>query len=97
MAETLFLVERTAYPVADDRDGVRAVVINEDDGQTNAQIIAATIAALNAALPSDGEALFPAGYFDTVTNISDLVTAGALRTDGDFLAFKQEVASLRTA
>jgi hypothetical protein len=98
MAEALYLVERTDQPVADDRDGVRAVVINEDDAQTNAQIITATIAALNAALPvsAGAEAKFPAGYFDTVSEISDLVTAGPLRTDGNFVAFKSEVTSART-
>lgn len=99
MAEALFLVERTVPLDMNDRDGIRAVVINEDDAQTDAQIITATISAVNAALPSDADVpddKLPAGYFDTVTNISDLVTAGALRTDGDFLCFKQEVASVRT-
>ncbi len=98
MAEALYLVERTDSPVSDDRDGVRAVLINEDDAQTDAQIITATIAALNAALPVDAQAdaKFPAGYFDTVSEVSDLVTAGPLRTDGDFVAFKREVTSVRT-
>lgn len=98
MAEALFLVTRTAQGVNDDRNQVREVIINNDDGDTDAQIIAAAIAALNAAQPveSGAEAVYPAGYFDTVNEISDLVTAGVLRTDGDFLAFAPRVAAVTT-
>lgn len=98
MAEALYLVERTDYPVADDREGVRAVLINNDDGDADAVIIANVITALNAKLPVDAQAdaKFPAGYFDTVNLVSDLVTTGDLRTDQDFIAFKAEVTSVRT-
>lgn len=99
MAEALFLVERTVPENMNDRDGIRAVIINNDDGDTDAQVIAAAIAAVNAALPADADVpddKLPAGYFDTVNEISDLVTAGSLRTDQDFLCFKQEVTSVRT-
>lgn len=97
MAEALFLVERTAS-VNNDRDGIRAVVINNDDGDSDAEIITAAIAAVNAALPADADVpddKLPAGYFDTVTQVDDL-TSGPLATDQDFLCFKQEVTSVRT-
>ena len=101
MAEGLFLVRRTTQGVNDDRNKVREVLINEDDGQTNAQIIQATIDALNAATPttggfSSGEKVYPDGYFDTVVDIDDLVTAGPLRTDGDFVAFPPRVVAVET-
>lgn len=101
MAEGLFLVRRTSQAVNDDRNRVREVLINEDDGQTDAQIIAATIAALNTATPtgdgfSSGEDVYPAGYFDTVVDIDDLVTSGPLRSDGDFIAFPPRVVAVET-
>lgn len=100
MAEGLFLVRRTTQGVNDDRNRVREVLINEDDAQTDAQIIAATIAALNAQFTtgdgfSSGEDVYPAGYFDTVVNIDDL-TSGPLATDGDFIAFPPRVAAVET-
>lgn len=99
MAEALFLVERTTQSDNDIRDGIKSVIINNDDADTNAQIIAAAIAAVNAALPADAGAAsskLPDGYFDTVNEVSDLVTAGDLRTDQDFLAFGAAVAEVRT-
>jgi hypothetical protein len=100
MAEGLFLVRRTTQGVNDDRNRVREVLINEDDGQTDAQIITATIAALNAAQPvtsdGQGDVIYPAGYFDTVVDIDDLVTSGPLRTDGDFIAFAPRVVAVET-
>jgi hypothetical protein len=95
MAEALFLVRRTSQGVNDDRNRVREVVINEDDAQTDAQIIAATVAALNAAQPvsSGGSDVYPAGYFDTVVALTTAVTLGA---DGDFLAYPPRVAAVNS-
>ncbi len=102
MAEALYLVRRTSQGVNDDRNRVREVLINEDDGQTNAQIITATIAALNANEPVEtgAEDIYPAGYFDEVIDIDDLsgtTDEDNLRTDGDFIAFGPEVTSVKTA
>ena len=96
MAEGLFLVERTLRPDNNVRDGIQAVIINNDDGDTDAQHIAAAILAVNTALPSTAEDKLPAGYFDTVNELSDLVTTGDLRTALDFLCFTREVTSVRT-
>ena len=95
MVAGLFLVERTVQGVNDDRNQVRSVVAHEDDAQTDAQIIAAVIANLNAATPtgdsaSSGEPVYPDGYFDTVTQIG-ASPAGPLVTDGDLIAFPPEV------
>ena len=98
MAEGLYLVRRTVQGVNDDRNRVREVLINEDDGQSDADIIIATVAALNAAQPVEtgGEPIYHAGYFDTVVDIDDLVTSGPLRTDGDFIAFAPRVVAVET-
>lgn len=100
MVAGLFLVERTVQGESDDRNRVRQVVVHEDDGQTDAQIIAAVIATLNTATPtgdgfSAGENVYPAGYFDTVTQIG-ASPAGPLATDGDLFAFPSSVNSVTT-
>lgn len=101
MVEALFLVTRTSQGVSDDRNRVRQVIINDDDAQTAAQTIATTIAALNAAQPVEtgAEPVYPAGYFDTRVELSDLAgtTEDNLRTAGDFIAFDEEVVSVKTA
>ena len=104
MAEGLFLVRRTSQGVNDDRNRVREVLINEDDAQTDAQIIQAAIDALNTATPvgdgfTAGEKSYPDGYFDEVIDIDDLAGTSEdnLRTDGDFIAFGPEVTSVKTA
>jgi hypothetical protein len=98
MAEALYLVERTEQPDNNLRDGIRNVIINNDDGDADAVIITNAIAAVNAALPAEAnfENKLPAGYFDTVNKVSDLVTTGDLRTDQDFLCYTREVVSVRT-
>jgi hypothetical protein len=98
MAEALYLVTRTDQGVNHDKNRVREVIINNDDGDADAVIITNTIAALNAAQPVEAgsEAVYPPLYFDTVNQISDLVTAGDLRTDQDFIAFAPRVASVTT-
>ena len=94
MAEALYLVERTTAVDGNDIDGVRSVLINNDDGDADADIIIAAVAALNAASGATGK--FPAGYLDTVNEVSDLVTAGDLRTDQDFIAFPEKVVQVRS-
>ena len=95
MVAGLFLVERTTQGDNDDRNKVRAAVVNDDDGNTDAQIIQTVVDGLNAAQPAGGEKQYPDGYFDTVTQIG-ASPQGVLATDNDFLAFPREVASERT-
>lgn len=101
MAEALYLVTRTIQGVNYDKNLVREVIVNNDDALTDAQIIAAVIVLMNAALgaDSDAPAVYPAGYFDTVVKIGDLAATGEtnLRTDGDFIAFAPRVAEVTTA
>ena len=100
MVAGLFLVERTIHDDDHDVNRVRQVVVHEDDAQTDAQIIAAVIATLNTATPrgdsiGSGPAVYPAGYFDTVTQIG-ASPAGPLATDGDLYAFAQAKNSVTT-
>ena len=94
MVEALYLVRRTTQGESDDRNRVREVLANQDDGQTDAQIIQAVIDALNAESPFGdgfpahdpaGNNTYPDGYFDTVDEVS--VTTGPVSSDGDFVAF----------
>lgn len=90
MVEGLFYVTRSAAGARGLINGVRAVIVNNDDAETSAQHITAAIAACNAAFPKDGSTgatdPFPAGYFDTVAELSDLA-AGPLKDDTDALIF----------
>lgn len=94
MVAGLFLVTRTDQGVTNDRNRVREVIINDDDGQTDAQIITQAIAGLNAtqAVESGAEAVYPAGYFDTVVQIG-ASPAGPLATDNDYFAYAPVIAS----
>lgn len=92
MVAGVFLVERTT-PVDDhDVNRVRTVVCQADDGDADAVIIAEVVANLNT-LIARGDGLvasgnadpYPAGYFDTVTQIG-ATPAGPLATDEDFIA-----------
>ncbi len=96
MVEALFLVERTVQPDNDIRDGIRNVIINNDDGDADAVIIANAVTAVNALFPSpDAENKLPTGYFDLVSQI-DVLSAGPLATDQDVLVYTREVGSVRT-
>jgi hypothetical protein len=97
MAAGLFLVERTDQGDNSDRNGVRAIIVNDDDAQTDAQIIATAIATMNTtqAVESGAEDQYPAGYFQTVVQVG-ATPAGPLATDGDLLVYKREVMSVRT-
>lgn len=88
MAEALYLL--TKSPAAGGTqtiNGIRTVLINADDAQTDAQIKALAVARLNAHF-DPGPAMTPynGAYFDTVTKVSDL-TAGPLKDNGDLYAF----------
>ena len=98
MADALWLISRTSQGVSEDRNRVREILINIDDGDDDATKIQGAVDALNVAHPTDGEPVYPAGYFDTVLNIDDLAGTGEtnLRTEFDFIAFGPEVKSVRT-
>lgn len=88
MADTLYLVTRAAGDEGKTMiNGVFAVVINKDSGDTTAQKIAAAVAQCNAAAGAvEGPSVYPATYFDTVTAISDL-GAGPLADINDCYVF----------
>lgn len=83
MAEALYLLFRDPTPGELRVDGVHAVLINKDDGQTDAQIRASAVAQAQAA----GFAV-AADYFDNVTplKVSDL-SSGALKDNLDAYVF----------
>ena len=101
MAAGLFLVTRTDQGVNNDRNLVREVIIHDDDGDTDAVIIAQCITQLNLLDPvesKDGatpEAVYPAGYFDTVIQIG-ATPEGPLATINDMIAYPPEVGSNKT-
>jgi hypothetical protein len=97
MVAGIFLVTRTVQGVNQDINGIREVIVHEDDAQTDAQIIAAVIASMNttepAGDPSGSQNQYPAGYFDTVVQIGASPVAD-LDVDGNFIAFAPRVSSL---
>ncbi len=97
MVAGLFLVTRTSQGVNDDRNRVREVILHEDDGQSDAQIITQAILGLNTSQPveTDAEAVYPAGYFDTVIQIA-AAPEGPMATIDDYIAYAPEVVSVKT-
>ena len=95
MAAAIFLVTRTSQGVNEDRNQVREVIVHEDDGQSDADIITALLANMNAQEPVEvgASAVYKAGYFDTVVQIGASPVAD-LSTDGDYLAYAPRVAFL---
>lgn len=98
MVAGIFLVTRGDQGVTNDRNKVREVVTHDDDAQTDAQIIATVIAALNVLHPTGdpitpGEDAYPALYFDTVVQIGAAPVAD-LDTIGNFIAFAPRVGFL---
>jgi len=83
MAEALYLVTKSASndPSATLIDGIHAVLINSDDGGSDAQIITEA----ETAVQGHGHAI-PDGYFDTVSAVGDL-TSGPLPDDTDIMIF----------
>ncbi len=97
MAAGIFLVTRTVQGVNQDINGIREVIVHEDDGQSDAAIIIALLTNMNtveqAGEPAGSQDQYPAGYFDTVLQIGATPVA-ALATDGDYLAYRPNVALL---
>jgi len=97
MVAGIFLVTRTVQGVNQDINGVREVIVHEDDAHTNAAIITALLASMNAAEPagdpSGSQNQYPAGYFDTVVQIGASPVAD-LDVDGNFIAFAPKVSFL---
>lgn len=77
LAAALYLVTRSNAAHVPQANGVRAMIINADDGGTEAEIKAAAAALVPGVDPSHR-----ANYFDSAVLISDLV-AGPLKDDGD--------------
>lgn len=79
MAEALYIVSKDNLGGAESFvNGLRAVIVNKDDGQTDTQI---KTSAASQASTLMGVTL-PTGYFTTVTKISDL-TSGPLKDNLD--------------
>ena len=97
MAAAIFLVTRTVQGVNQDINQIREVIVHEDDGQSDADIITALLGNMNtvepAGDPSGDFDQYPVGYFDTVVQIGASPVAD-LSTDGDYLAFAPRVAFL---
>ena len=99
MVAGIFLVTRTGQGVTNDRNQVREVVVHEDDAQTDAAIITALLASMNATEAAGGLEgdtdfdQYPVGYFDTVVQIGATPVAD-LDTDGNYIAFTSRVAAL---
>ena len=97
MADALFLVTRTVQGVGSDRNAVREVIIFQDDGDSDAVIIAQCITGLNAELGAEADAadVYPAGYFDTVRQIG-ATPVGPFDTEFDFIAYAPSIADVET-
>ncbi len=97
MVAGVFLVTRTDQGVSSDKNQVREVILHEDDGETDAEIIIQAIAGLNTshAVETGAAAVYPAGYFDTVIQIA-ASPEGPLATINDYIAYTPEVSSDKT-
>jgi hypothetical protein len=87
MAEALYLCTKSQLGGGETLiNGCTAVIINEDDGETDAAILADAAEAASDAMGLDADSLLPATYFDTATKISDL-SSGPLKDDHDSYVF----------
>lgn len=94
MAEALMLVTRTNQEGDNGmRNGVHAMLINNDDADADSVTIADAVARLNAVY---GTNAYPDDYFDTVQVVGDL-TSGPLPDNGDFMAFLPRVVETHEA
>lgn len=87
MAKALYLCTHRLNPGDGAINGLAALVINKDDGQTTLQIQTSASAQASAHYGTAG--LYPVAYFDTVTKISDL-TSDALKDNLDTFLFLPE-------
>ena len=99
MVAALFLVTRTVSN-NEDKDGIRQVVINNDDGDADAVIAANAATAVNNDQPATTDAVntsekLKSDYFDTVVQIGS-TPAGPLATDQDFIAVGDSVSEVLT-
>ena len=94
MAQALHIITRTVQGVNDDRNLVREVIMNLDNADSDAVNLVAAVTAMNLLAPveSGAEAVYPAGYFDTITEFG-LTPSGILGTDLDILAYAPRVAA----
>lgn len=86
MAEALYLVTKSDADHNATVNGIRAVLINCDDGQTDSQIKAAALNAAASFTGSEVDSSFRDNYFDTVLKVSDL-SAGPLKDNLDAYVF----------
>lgn len=98
MAEHLYLIRRTTH-MNDERNRVRDILINNDDGDSDAVKIQNAVDAMNTAQPRDGGSpTYPDGYFDFVLDVTELSGTGQdnLRTVGGFITWGPEIATRLT-
>lgn len=89
MAEALYLVTKSDADHNQTVNGIRAVLINCDDGQTDTQIKAAAMTAASGSYTgADVDSSFRDAYFDTVVKVSDL-TSGPLKDNLDAYVFAE--------
>lgn len=94
MAEALYLVTRSQSVGLRTVNGVQAVLINKDSGQTNPQIIASAVEQCNDCFAgTNTTSPFDAAYFDTVTLIT--VASGAMNDDEDAFIFANDTAPIK--
>lgn len=95
MAEELVLIRKDVTEGAEIIDGIYAVLINTDDGDTEAVIRTEAITAINLNAQHD----LPANYFDGSTIANNLITvamqsmAGPMNDDLDALIFSDRLES----
>ena len=94
MAAAIFLVTRNVLgdSVNQDKNQVREMVLNQDDGDSDAVIILQAVANMNSENPVEGDAepAYPADYFDTVVQIGATPVAD-LGTEFDYIAYPNRV------
>ncbi len=88
MAEALYLVTKSHADHVPLVNGIRAVLINKDDGQTDTQIKADANAQIATLAGADVDSSMRDDYFDTVTKVSDL-TSGPLKDNKDCYVFAE--------
>ena len=94
MVAAIFLVTRNVGldSVNQDKNQVREVIMHQDDGDSDAVIIAHAILGLNTQLAAEtgAEPPYPADYFDTVVQIGAAPVAD-LDTEFNYIAFGNRV------
>lgn len=95
MADNIFIVSRSQAVGKRTINGVQAIVINRDSGDSDATVISHAVTQANAAYAgTNSTSPFDADYFDTVVNITDL-SAGALKDPNDAYVFADDAPPLK--